>query len=69
MASFTPTSTLKGDMQVTTSISIPVALLYSIPFLTGELYASPRALWLAVAFGSVCAGPLACGYEISEMLP
>jgi hypothetical protein len=47
----------------------PIALLYLIPFLTGELHASPRALWLAFTFGSVLVGPLASSYETFEMLP
>jgi hypothetical protein len=43
MVLFTLTSCYTSDMQVTTSISIIVALITDIiTFLTGELYASPR---------------------------
>ena len=43
MASFTPTSPLKGYAGYLT-ITILISLLYTNPFLMGELYASPSGL-------------------------
>lgn len=51
MLSFTLTSRYASDMQITITISILVGLTTVIvAFLTGELHASPRGLWLAFAF-------------------
>jgi hypothetical protein len=67
MISFTLTPRYTSDMQVTTTISILVALITVIvPFLTGDLYASPRGLWSAFALDSFPVGPLAHGYKTFE---
>jgi uncharacterized membrane protein len=63
MVQFTLTPRYSSDMQVTTTINILVALItVVVTFLTGELYASLRGLWLAFAFDSFLEGPLAHGY-------
>jgi hypothetical protein len=57
MISFTLTPRYTSDMQVTTTISILVALItVVVPFLTGDLYASPRGPVVGLCLGFLSGG-------------